>query len=124
MGAQDQILESELSASGEWRPYDNAQAWYGPQIAARSDEWTHRWSAAELAEIRAAAPDLPFLVPGVGAQGGDAATVVEHGANAAAKGLIVSSSRAVLYASSGANFAEAARAEAQRTAAPLIIAGP
>ncbi len=76
---------------------------------------------AELAEVRAAAPDIPFLVPGVGAQGGDAATVVEHGANAATSGLIVSSSRAVLYASSGADFAEAARAEAQRTAASLTI---
>jgi orotidine-5'-phosphate decarboxylase len=75
----------------------------------------------ELAEVRAAAPDIPFLVPGVGAQGGDAATVVEHGASAGARGLIVSSSRAILYASSGDDFAEAARAEAQRTALPLTI---
>lgn len=75
----------------------------------------------ELAEIRAVAPDVPFLVPGVGAQGGDAATAVEHGSNAASSGLMVSSSRAVLYASSGEDFAEAARAEAQRTAAPLTI---
>ena len=70
---------------------------------------------AELAHVRAIAPDLPFLVPGVGAQGGDAATVVEHGADAKRSGLIVSSSRAVLYASSGDDFADAARAEAQRT---------
>ena len=75
----------------------------------------------ELAEVRAAAPDIPFLVPGVGAQGGDAATVVEHGADKSTSGLIVSSSRAVLYASSGDDFAEAARAEAQRTAASLTI---
>ena len=79
---------------------------------------------AELGEIRTAAPDLPFLVPGVGAQGGDAATVVEHGADATTRGLIVSSSRAVLYASSGDDFAEAARAEAQRTAGPLAVADP
>jgi len=76
---------------------------------------------AELAEVRAVAPDVPFLVPGVGAQGGDAATVVEHGADAVSQGLIVSSSRAVLYASSGADFAAAARAEAQRTAQPLLM---
>ncbi|WP_395159009.1 orotidine-5'-phosphate decarboxylase [Ilumatobacter sp.] len=75
----------------------------------------------ELAEVRAAAPGIPFLVPGVGAQGGDAATVVEHGSNAAHNGLMVSSSRAVLYASSGDDFAEAARAEAQRTATSLTI---
>ncbi len=75
----------------------------------------------ELAEVRGAAPGIPFLVPGVGAQGGDAATVVEHGTNAARSGLMVSSSRAVLYASSGEDFAVAARAEAQRTAASLTI---
>jgi orotidine-5'-phosphate decarboxylase len=75
----------------------------------------------ELAEVRAVAPGIPFLVPGVGAQGGDAATVVEHGTNAARSGLMVSSSRAVLYASNGEDFAEAARAEAQRTAASLTI---
>jgi orotidine-5'-phosphate decarboxylase len=58
-------------------------------------------------------------VPGVGAQGGDAETVVEHGADADGRGLIVNSSRAVLYASGGDDFAEAARAETVRTAAAL-----
>ena len=76
----------------------------------------------ELADVRAIAPDLPLLVPGVGAQGGDAATAVEHGATATGRGLIVNSSRAVLYASSGNDFAEAARAEAQRTAAAVRLA--
>lgn len=74
---------------------------------------------SELADVRAIAPDLPILVPGVGAQGGDARTVVEHGSAPDGRGLIVSSSRAVLYASGGDDFAEAARAEAQRTAAAL-----
>jgi len=78
----------------------------------------------EMADIRALAPDLPFLVPGVGAQGGDPAAAVEHGATADRRGLIVSSSRAVLYASAGADFAEAARAEAERTAASLAIRQP
>ena len=71
----------------------------------------------ELADVRAIAPDIPILVPGVGAQGGDAATAVEHGARHDGRGLMVSSSRAILYASDGADFAEAARAEAERTAA-------
>ena len=75
----------------------------------------------ELADLRGVAPDLPILVPGVGAQGGDAVAVVEHGADRHARGLIVSSSRAILYASSGADFAEAARAEAQRTASVLAV---
>ena len=77
---------------------------------------------AELADVRAIAPDVPILVPGVGAQGGDVVAVVEHGTNAAGSGLIVNSSRAVLYASRGADFAEAARAEAERTAASLRLA--
>jgi orotidine-5'-phosphate decarboxylase len=47
--------------------------------------------------------------------------VVEHGANSAHSGLVVNSSRAVLYASSGPDFAEAARAEAQKTSATLQI---
>ena len=70
---------------------------------------------AELARIRSLAPDLPFLVPGVGAQGGDIDAVVAAGLDDRGRGLVVSSSRAVLYASSGADFAEAGRTEALRT---------
>jgi len=73
----------------------------------------------ELADVRAIAPDLPLLVPGVGAQGGSATAAAEHGADRHGRGLIVSSSREVLYASGGDDFAEAARAEAARTAAEL-----
>ncbi len=74
---------------------------------------------AELAEIRAVAPDLPLLVPGIGAQGGSAAAAVEHGAAGDGRGLIVSASRSVIYASDGDDFAEAARAAALSTAADL-----
>ena len=73
----------------------------------------------ELAEVRSIVGDLPLLVPGVGAQGGDAATVMEHGAGPDGRGLIVNSSRAILYASDGDDFAAAARAEAVRTARSL-----
>ncbi|GAB3334640.1 orotidine-5'-phosphate decarboxylase [Marilutibacter aestuarii] len=63
----------------------------------------------QLREVRAiVGDDIPFLVPGVGAQGGDAAAVVTHARNAEGTGLIVSSSRAVLYASNGDDYAEAA----------------
>ena len=75
---------------------------------------------AELAAIRAVVgDDVPFLVPGVGAQGADAATTTRQGANARGTGLVVNSSRAVLYASGGADFAEAARAVALRTVEDL-----
>lgn len=64
----------------------------------------------QLAAVRqAVGDDVPLLVPGVGAQGGDVAAVVRNGANARGTGLIVSTSRAVLYASAEADFADAAR---------------
>jgi len=67
----------------------------------------------ELADIRSRVGDLPFLVPGVGAQGGDVAKVMKAGKTAAGAGLVISSSRAILYASSGDDFADAARKAAQ-----------
>ena len=74
---------------------------------------------AEIECVRNLAPTLPLLIPGVGAQGGDAVATIKagyrqsHGATTGA--VIVSSSRAILYASSGSNFAQAARQEALRT---------
>jgi orotidine-5'-phosphate decarboxylase len=63
----------------------------------------------ELAEIREIAGDMPLLVPGVGAQGGDVAQAVLNGRTRDGTGLAISSSRAILYASSGEDFAAAAR---------------
>jgi orotidine-5'-phosphate decarboxylase len=74
---------------------------------------------AEIERVRALAPTLPLLIPGVGAQGGDAAATVRAGWRAengqTTAPIAVNSSRAVLYASAGDDFAAAARAEAQRT---------
>ena len=70
---------------------------------------------AELARVRSVVGDLPILVPGVGAQGGSAIDAVQAGATADGRGLIINSSRAVLYASGGADFAEAARRVAAAT---------
>ncbi len=67
----------------------------------------------ELADIRGRVGDLPFLVPGVGAQGGDVAKAMAAGKTQAGTGLVISSSRAILYASSGADFAEAAHRTAK-----------
>ncbi len=65
----------------------------------------------ELAQVRALVKNMPLLVPGVGAQGADVAQAVRAGQSAEGTGLIVSSSRAILYASSGSDFAQAARAQ-------------
>ena len=79
---------------------------------------------AEIERVRALAPSLPLLIPGVGAQGGDATSTVRAGwrglADAAGGrrstgAVVVNSSRAVLYASAGADFAQAARAVADQT---------
>jgi len=74
---------------------------------------------AELAAVRALIGDMPILVPGVGAQGGDVAAVVRNGTDARGAGLIISSSRAILYASDGADFAEGAKREAQKLRAEI-----
>lgn len=59
--------------------------------------------------VRDVVGELPILVPGVGVQGGDAAAAVRAGATPDGRGLIVSSSRSILYASPGDDFAAAAR---------------
>jgi orotidine-5'-phosphate decarboxylase len=69
----------------------------------------------EMRQVREAVGDLPLLVPGIGAQGGDIAATVEAGADSNGFGMIMSSSRAILYASHGADFADAARAAAITT---------
>ena len=71
--------------------------------------------ADKLAEIRKFCPDNFFLVPGVGAQGGSAEEVIAHGANARG-GLLINSSRGIIYASNGEDFAEAAAHAAAVTA--------
>lgn len=63
----------------------------------------------QLADVRNLVGDMPFLVPGVGAQGGDVEAMVKNGKTVNGDGLVISSSRAILYASSGEDFAEAAR---------------
>jgi orotidine-5'-phosphate decarboxylase len=83
---------------------------------------------AELARVRELAPTLPLLVPGIGAQGGDAVATVQAGWRADGP-LVISSSRAVLYAGSGGpdtvqTHAAAARAAAEATRRQLQAARP
>jgi orotidine-5'-phosphate decarboxylase len=68
----------------------------------------------QMRRIRAIVGDMPLLVPGVGAQGGDVEALVKAGQTANGAGLIINSSRAILYASKNDDFATAARAETQR----------
>jgi orotidine-5'-phosphate decarboxylase len=81
---------------------------------------------AEIERVRALAPTLPLLIPGVGAQGGDAAATVKAGLRATngqvSGNIIVNSSRAVLYASDGPDFLHAARMAALQTRDALAVA--
>lgn len=74
---------------------------------------------AEIERVRALAPTVPLLIPGVGAQGGDAVATVKAGwrqqDGQTVAPIVVNSSRAILYAGAGADFADAARREALRT---------
>ena len=91
------------------------------EVAARATEWNESGNcglvvgatqAGAMQSIRALAPELPILVPGVGAQGGDLETAVRSAARPDGTGLLVNASRSILYASAGEDFASAARSAA------------
>ena len=117
---QNQRLQS---VSGEPRLYEHiAQLAQGPwNLNGQLGLVVGATYPAEIERVRTLAPSVPLLIPGVGAQGGDALATVKTGYRAGqADGagwapVIVNSSRAVLYASAGDDFAAAARQEAWRT---------
>lgn len=68
----------------------------------------------ELKTVREIIGDMPILIPGIGAQGGDLESSVRNGLNSEKQGIIITSSRSIIYASSGEDFAEAARTETEK----------
>ncbi|TSC75883.1 MAG: Orotidine 5'-phosphate decarboxylase [Parcubacteria group bacterium Gr01-1014_30] len=68
----------------------------------------------ELREVRGLVSDMPILIPGIGAQGGDVEKTVSAGKNSRGQGMIVNSSRGIIFASKGADFAEVARRETEK----------
>jgi orotidine-5'-phosphate decarboxylase len=111
-GMPDELLYERIArlAQGEW----NRNGQLGLVVGATYP--------AEIARVRELAPSLPLLIPGVGAQGGDAQATLRAGRPGAAP-IIVNSSRAVLYASAGDDFAAAARRVALETRALLATPG-
>lgn len=88
------------------------------RVLERSQEWDHSQRLMYvvgatrpdyLRKVRASVPDAFLLVPGVGAQGGSVAEVLKHGWGSAGPGLLINVSRSILFASSGGDFATAAR---------------
>ena len=127
------LCRTSNPGSGELQDLDVGGAPLYERVAAMVAE---RWSQVgdcglvvgatypeQLASVRRIATDLPILVPGVGVQGGDLAASVRLGSTGPGTGLIASSSREILYASSGDDFADAARAVARRTRDAIRAAG-
>ena len=88
------------------------------EVAARCREWNGSGGVGlvvgatypeELRKVRGVCPDLPILIPGIGAQGGDLRASVVNGLDVMGGGILISASRQVIYASKGPDFAERAR---------------
>ena len=82
---------------------------------ASSDSSSERPTRPNWQQYGALVGDMPLLVPGIGAQGGDVAASVRAGQTSVGAGMVINSSRAILYAGEGPDFAEQARAVARAT---------
>ena len=92
-------------------------------VARKSLEWNRHGNVGlvvgathpdDIKRVRLICPDMPILIPGVGKQGGDLFSAVRNGVDANKEKAIINSSRGIIYASKGKDFAEAARAEAMK----------
>ena len=110
-GAADFQLLTVSRDNGEQRPLYM-------EVAARCNDWNVSGNVGlvvgatypdELRRVRRQCPDLPILLPGIGAQGGDLRASLANGLDSNGAGLIIASSRQVLYASKGNDFAQRAR---------------
>ena len=95
------------------------------QVAARSvaSKWNKNGNCGlvvgatypdELREVRDIVGDMPILIPGIGAQGGDVEKTVAAGADSRKQGIVINSSRGIIFASKGADFADVARRETSK----------
>jgi len=96
------LYEAVARKAGEWNTYGNI----GLVVGATYPE--------QLKRVRSICPEMPLLIPGIGAQGGDLASAVGYGVDAQGEKAIVNVSRQILYASKGKDFAQTARNVAER----------
>jgi orotidine-5'-phosphate decarboxylase len=120
-GSDLQFLPTRSAASGE-RAAEQPLYQVVAQLAA--EKWNVSGQLAlvvgatfpqEIAHVRALVGDMPLLIPGIGAQGGDIEATVKAGRASTGAGMLINLSRAILYASNGPDFAEAAARAAQQT---------
>ena len=109
---------SNSSASDFQDLVDNFGIKFYQSVALRAGDWNRKGNIGlvvgatypdELKEIRKLCPDMPLLIPGIGAQGGDLELSVKFGIDAAKEKAIIVAARQVIYASKGTGYAQAAR---------------
>ena len=111
----------DLEVGGPSTPLGTSEQLY--KVVARhvAEKWNENGNCAlvvgatypdELREVRALVGDMPILIPAIGAQNGDLEKTVQAGKDSRGRGMIISASRSIIFASSGKDFAEAARAKA------------
>jgi orotidine-5'-phosphate decarboxylase len=96
------LYEAVARKAGEWNAYGNI----GLVVGATYPE--------QLKRVRSICPEMPLLIPGIGAQGGDLSAAVSYGVDAQGEKAIINVSRQILYASKGKDFAQTARNVAER----------
>ncbi|MBN1466230.1 orotidine-5'-phosphate decarboxylase [candidate division KSB1 bacterium] len=110
--------------SHDFQYFSNGEQRLYERVAGMVNSWNRRKNcglvvgathADELAAVRRISPELPFLIPGIGAQGGDLVAAVRNGADAAGSLALFNSSRAIIYASGDDDFAQQAKEAAQAT---------
>ena len=122
------LCKTSNPGSGEWQDLIVGESDGEPlflKLADRIARWARDYPATvgvvvgatypeQLAQVRARCPNLPILLPGIGAQAGDVEAAVSSGIDADGGGLIVTASRSIIYAGSGPDFADHAREAAVR----------
>ncbi len=110
--------------SHDFQHFSNGDVCLYERVAETVNSWNVRGNCGlvvgathpdELAAVRNLAPNLPFLIPGIGAQGGDLVASVKNGTDVNGSSALFNSSRAIIYASSGNDFAAAASEAAKLT---------
>ncbi|MBN1560938.1 orotidine-5'-phosphate decarboxylase [candidate division KSB1 bacterium] len=110
--------------SRDFQYFSNGKQCLYERVATMVNAWNTRHNCGlvvgathpdELTAVRKMSPELPFLIPGIGTQGGDLAIAVRNGIDAKGSLALFNSSRAIIYASQNSDFAQAAQKTAQAT---------
>lgn len=117
------LCRTSNAGSAEFQALDCGGSSLAHRVARQSLDWNRHANImlvtgatypAEIGQIREIVGEMPLLVPGVGAQGGGLRAVLENGLTANKTGLMINSSRGIIYASSGEDYAQAAGAAARK----------